>query len=307
LSFLIVVLLHCSHIFLVTMDKNDENSGRKSASSPARPSSTEAMAGTPPPGKSQANAASPPAPQAIPPGTGMPNNGNTSAPMDPMAAAMLQRQKEDQQIMEARLLMQQRQADESLLAAAMATASNNMMSSGQYPHLNPHSDALLYQQALMLGRGGMLPVGGAAYGGLVRPNNMPPNMMAGPQPPIASAAPVKRPSDADSAGSKDNGSDPAKKKKKPNYMNSKRRPYVDASVHPDPRSDEEDDEDSDDGSGDNDDDKAPRARQNESFPHKLYRMLDEAKKNGNEDILSFFPHGRAFGIHKPRRFITEIM
>ena len=202
--------------------------------------------------------------------------------------ANLQRQHEDHQIMEARFLMQQRQAEASLLAAAMATSSNNMLSSGMY---SPPG-AFLYQQALMNRQGAMLPAGGATYGGLVRPN------MAGVPPSMAAA-------------SKTSGSDSAPKKKKtdkkskPDHMNSSRhKPYFDASTCPDPLTEEED---SDDDSDINKDDKVSRARQNEAFPKKLYRMLEDANKNGNEDIISFFPHGRAFGIHKPRKFITDIM
>ncbi|CAB9505248.1 Heat stress transcription factor [Seminavis robusta] len=46
---------------------------------------------------------------------------------------------------------------------------------------------------------------------------------------------------------------------------------------------------------------------NETFPHKLYRMLFEVEKNGQEDIVSFFPHGKAFIVHDPKRFVEEIM
>ena len=45
----------------------------------------------------------------------------------------------------------------------------------------------------------------------------------------------------------------------------------------------------------------------EPFPEKVHRMLTDAEENGNDDILSFFPHGRAFGIHKPDRFVKEIL
>jgi hypothetical protein len=45
----------------------------------------------------------------------------------------------------------------------------------------------------------------------------------------------------------------------------------------------------------------------EPFPEKLYRMVLEAKQDGREDILSFYAHGRAFGIHKPERFASEVM
>jgi hypothetical protein len=36
-------------------------------------------------------------------------------------------------------------------------------------------------------------------------------------------------------------------------------------------------------------------------------MLVEMEEAGNDDIMSFFPHGRAFGIHDPERFVGEVM
>jgi len=45
----------------------------------------------------------------------------------------------------------------------------------------------------------------------------------------------------------------------------------------------------------------------ERFPEKLYRMLAEVQSDGKEDIISFFSHGRAFGIHKPTKFLEEIV
>jgi len=45
----------------------------------------------------------------------------------------------------------------------------------------------------------------------------------------------------------------------------------------------------------------------EPFPEKVHRMLTDAEANGNDDILSFFPHGRAFAIHDPNRFVREIL
>lgn len=44
-----------------------------------------------------------------------------------------------------------------------------------------------------------------------------------------------------------------------------------------------------------------------SFPEKLHRMLEAVEREGNSDVVSFFSHGRAFAIHKPRRFVLEIM
>ena len=46
---------------------------------------------------------------------------------------------------------------------------------------------------------------------------------------------------------------------------------------------------------------------NESFPHKLYRMLFEADKDGLGHIVSFLPSGRGFTIHRPKDFVSEVM
>ena len=59
-------------------------------------------------------------------------------------------------------------------------------------------------------------------------------------------------------------------------------------------------------------DPVPDTRRNrggvtEPFPEKLHRMLEHSEKDGQTDVVSFFSHGRAFAIHKPRRFVTEIM
>jgi hypothetical protein len=59
-------------------------------------------------------------------------------------------------------------------------------------------------------------------------------------------------------------------------------------------------------------DPAPDTRRNrggvtEPFPEKLHRMLDSAERERTTDVVSFFSHGRAFAIHKPRRFVQEIM
>lgn len=53
--------------------------------------------------------------------------------------------------------------------------------------------------------------------------------------------------------------------------------------------------------------KRARGGVTEPFPEKLYRILMDAKSQGFEDIVSFYPHGRAFGIHSPERFATQIM
>ena len=67
--------------------------------------------------------------------------------------------------------------------------------------------------------------------------------------------------------------------------------YRDFSIHPDP---------------------VPDSRRNRGgvvipFPEKLHQMLDYAEKEGLSHIVSFFPHGRAFAIHKPSQFVSDIM
>ena len=43
------------------------------------------------------------------------------------------------------------------------------------------------------------------------------------------------------------------------------------------------------------------------FPEKLHTMLQEMEAEGKTDIVSFYSHGRAFGVHDPDRFVDEIM
>ena len=50
-----------------------------------------------------------------------------------------------------------------------------------------------------------------------------------------------------------------------------------------------------------------KANKNEPFPLKLYRIVFEAKKNGQEDIISFSPSGRSFMIHNIDAFVENIM
>lgn len=45
----------------------------------------------------------------------------------------------------------------------------------------------------------------------------------------------------------------------------------------------------------------------EPFPEKLHRMLRELEENGETEVVSFFPHGRAFAVHNPTRFVSEVM
>ena len=54
-------------------------------------------------------------------------------------------------------------------------------------------------------------------------------------------------------------------------------------------------------------DKRTRGGVTEPFPEKLHRMLEEVQKQGKDDIISFFSHGRAFAVHDPDRFTAEVM
>lgn len=79
-----------------------------------------------------------------------------------------------------------------------------------------------------------------------------------------------------------------------NSMRKKSSPYIDASAMADPP----------------DFDLARRRTRGgviEPFPEKLHRMLLEVEKDGNGHIISFFPHGRAFGIHDTDQFEEKIM
>jgi len=56
--------------------------------------------------------------------------------------------------------------------------------------------------------------------------------------------------------------------------------------------------------------KRPRSHQTrvkELFPIVLYRILEDAEKEGFTQIISFAPHGRSFAIHKMHEFEEKIM
>jgi hypothetical protein len=76
-------------------------------------------------------------------------------------------------------------------------------------------------------------------------------------------------------------------------LRDKSRDYVDVSVMPDPEEDT--------------DQRHLRGGVAEPFPEKLHRMLLEAEASGRGDIVSFYSHGRGFGIHDPEKFVEEIL
>mmetsp|Transcript_9887 Transcript_9887/g.14290 ORF Transcript_9887/g.14290 Transcript_9887/m.14290 type:complete len:386 (+) Transcript_9887:115-1272(+) len=43
------------------------------------------------------------------------------------------------------------------------------------------------------------------------------------------------------------------------------------------------------------------------FPEKLYLMLEDIYKSGDESIVSWQPHGRAFRVHKKLRFVETVL
>jgi hypothetical protein len=53
--------------------------------------------------------------------------------------------------------------------------------------------------------------------------------------------------------------------------------------------------------------KQRRRYRHESFPEKLYRMLEEADREGKSNIVSFTPDGAALVIHRPAEFADEIV
>jgi len=45
----------------------------------------------------------------------------------------------------------------------------------------------------------------------------------------------------------------------------------------------------------------------EPFPERLHRLLKEVEEKGQNDIISFFGHGRAFAIHDREKFVSDVM
>jgi HSF-type DNA-binding len=48
-------------------------------------------------------------------------------------------------------------------------------------------------------------------------------------------------------------------------------------------------------------------RRQVSFPLKLQRILDQLERDGQDDVMSWLPHGRAFIVHDVERFVEEIL
>jgi hypothetical protein len=46
---------------------------------------------------------------------------------------------------------------------------------------------------------------------------------------------------------------------------------------------------------------------NEPFPIMLHWMLQQAEENGNQNIVGWAPHGRAFRVHQRAQFVTHVL
>ena len=55
----------------------------------------------------------------------------------------------------------------------------------------------------------------------------------------------------------------------------------------------------------NDMDALPVSSRN--FPYKLFQLLEDASEKGNEDIVSWLPHGKAFKVYNQDLFEAQIM
>ena len=44
-----------------------------------------------------------------------------------------------------------------------------------------------------------------------------------------------------------------------------------------------------------------------NFPVKLHYMLSDMEADGLDHIVSWQPHGRAFIVHKPKEFVSQVL
>jgi hypothetical protein len=213
---------------------------------------------------------------------------------DSVTMAMLRRHQVEKELFATRMLLQQRQQnvlDDAYLAAANASSSGSMLGRSSYsllggrPGPDPRMQALLQQRRQM--EFGLFPPKGSCFASI-------------PQRPDLDITRANYHDEARLGG-------PLKKR------SIYQAPSVQAPQAPDPPvyppSDPDDEgpvaEQGDDEVKEGDEPQCTNKRM--SFPHKLYRMLEEAEKNDQEDVLSFSPDGRAFVIHQPSKFMEDIM
>lgn len=222
------------------------------------------------------------------------------------AANLIRRQQdEQQQFLATRLLLQQQQQDHALLSSMGAASSSNRLGLGS--HLLSKTaasragleqvSAILQQQRSQQQEMNMLraQLGFLNQGMDVLSNAGAMGILQQQQqrqlqdlPPFADQARI---------------GDAPSRTKSSNSQQDANTAYYDASKRPDPEYEEGEDESDDDEELS----RRPKGGIIEPFPSKLFRMIDEAESEGHDDIISFFSHGRAFAIHKPRGFISQLM
>jgi hypothetical protein len=79
-----------------------------------------------------------------------------------------------------------------------------------------------------------------------------------------------------------------------NNLRAKSDPYIDVSSVADPNPEDATT-------------RRTRGGVSEPFPEKLHRMLSGVEQEGISDVVSFFSHGRAFGVHDMDTFVSEVM
>jgi hypothetical protein len=209
-------------------------------------------------------------------------------------AIMLKRRRAEQELLRTRMLMQQHEQDvldKAYLAAANASSSGSTLGSalhslaGDRLGLDLRMQARLQQRRQM--EGGLLPPKCADFVSIPQRPNLD---LARPNLDLA------RPYLHD--GARLGG---PLKKQRVNQAH-----FVQASQAPDIPFYSEEKEDYP-VARKVDDNMLPYGGGNEPFPQKLYQMLQEAEENGQEDVLSFFEHGRTFAIHNLEKFFNDIM
>ena len=191
------------------------------------------------------------------------------------AFAMLRRQED--QILASRLLLQQQQLDDLLSPGVGAVGARSGAASLANPLLNqrllgsPNTSQRERSLAAIMASEGLLPPKG------MRASDNTSLLRASGDSEISGKVPVKTP---ESSSSSDEEKEELKKA----------------------TADDDDEEEKDEGTTN-----PTGAGATENFPIKLYRILEEAEKDRKDDIVSFLSHGRAFAIHKPRQFVSDIM
>jgi hypothetical protein len=223
------------------------------------------------------------------------------------AANIIRRQQDEQQFLATRLLLQQQHQDHALLSSMGAASSSNRLGLGGHLLGNTAASragleqvsAMLQQQRSQQQEMNMLR---AQLGFLNQGIDMLSN--AGAMGLLQQQQqPQRQLQDLSSFADQGRIGDTPSRTKASNIQQDANAAYYDASKLPDPEYEEGEDESDDEEEYT----RRPKGGIIEPFPSKLFRMIDEAESEGHDDIISFFSHGRAFAIHKPRGFISQLM